>query len=105
MAKRFSESPQVTEEDKKKYAAAAKEFRLPYWDYYRPRGYEVTIPGVVDGTTTTSPYDYHAPQIFTLPEVMVKRLPDNKLVNMPNRFFQYAFSIDDSKRINWNTLI
>ncbi|KPM45160.1 hypothetical protein AK830_g1416 [Neonectria ditissima] len=101
VAKRFSDSPGVTEEDKQTYIAAAKKFRLPYWDYYRPRGYEVTFPGVVDGTTTTSPYDYHAPQIFTLPEVMVKRLPDNKLVNMPNPFFQYAFDVDDSKKIQW----
>ncbi|KAJ4248373.1 hypothetical protein NW762_012703 [Fusarium torreyae] len=101
VAKRFSDSPDITEEDKEKYTAAAKKFRLPYWDYYRPRDYEVTIPGVVDGPTTTSPYDYHAPQIFTMPEVMVKRLPDNKLVNMSNPFFQYAFESDDREKIEW----
>ncbi|KAF4334818.1 tyrosinase precursor (monophenol monooxygenase) [Fusarium beomiforme] len=101
VAQRFSRSSEVAEEDKKKYIAAAKQFRLPYWDYYRPRGYEVTFPGVVDGNTTTSPYDYHAPKIFTRKEVMIKVLPDNKLKAMPNPFFDYAFEVGDSKKIPW----
>ncbi|CVL09423.1 related to tyrosinase precursor (monophenol monooxygenase) [Fusarium proliferatum] len=101
VAKRFSESSEVSEEDKQKYKAAAKKFRLPYWDYHRPRGGPVTFPGVVDGTTTTSPYDFHAPRIFTKKRVMVKRLPDNKLIDMPNPFFQFEFDENGSARIDW----
>ncbi|EWG47520.1 hypothetical protein FVEG_07596 [Fusarium verticillioides 7600] len=81
IAKRFSESPDVSDEDKKKYKAAAKKFRLPYWDYYRPRGGPVTFSGVK--------------------RVMVKRLPDNKLIEMPNPFFQFEFDKSGSDRIDW----
>ncbi|KAM5523936.1 Tyrosinase 5 [Fusarium oxysporum f. sp. phaseoli] len=101
VAERFSRSNKVSEADKKKYTAAAKKFRLPYWDYYRPRDYNVTIPGVVDGNTTTSPYDYHAPKIFTVKKVMVKVLPDNELKAMDNPFFNYQFEAADSSRIQW----
>ncbi|KAF5633637.1 Tyrosinase [Fusarium tjaetaba] len=101
IAKRFSESPDVSDEDKQKYKAAAKKFRLPYWDYYRPRGGPVTFSGVVNGNTTTSPYDFHAPRIFTKKRVMVKRLPDNKLIEMPNPFFQFEFDESGSNRIDW----
>ncbi|KAF5588390.1 tyrosinase precursor (monophenol monooxygenase) [Fusarium pseudocircinatum] len=101
IAKRFSESLEVSDEDKQKYKAAAKKFRLPYWDYHRARGGPVTFPGVVDGTTTTSPYDFHAPRIFTKKRVMVKRLPDNKLIEMPNLFFQFEFDESGSDRIDW----
>ncbi|KAG8355486.1 hypothetical protein FVEN_g6792 [Fusarium venenatum] len=93
VAKRFSESD-IPDEQKNKYLAAAHQFRLPYWDYYRPRGDKVIIPGVTnpkDGTTT-SPYDWGAPQIFTLPEIMVRRLPDNKLIAMANPFFKFQFN-------------
>ncbi|OBS26116.1 hypothetical protein FPOA_00059 [Fusarium poae] len=93
VAKRFSES-NIPSGQKTKYLAAAQQFRLPYWDYFRPRGSKVTFPGVTNPKhgTTTAPYDWSAPQIFTLPEVMVRRLPDNKLVPMPNPFFQYQFN-------------
>ncbi|KXJ86569.1 hypothetical protein Micbo1qcDRAFT_208983 [Microdochium bolleyi] len=103
VAERFSRSPDVSAEDKQRYTAAARHFRLPYWDYYRPRGYEVTFLGVTDGSSTTAPYDYHAPQIFTLPEVMVRRLPDNELINMPNPFYRFDFKTEEAKKIAWNT--
>ncbi|EXA31120.1 hypothetical protein FOVG_17524 [Fusarium oxysporum f. sp. pisi HDV247] len=32
---------------------------------------------------------------------MVKRLPDNKLVDMPNPFFQFEFDKSGSGRIDW----
>ncbi|KAF5558860.1 tyrosinase precursor (monophenol monooxygenase) [Fusarium phyllophilum] len=101
VAKRFSES-NIPDEQKKKYLAAAQQFRLPYWDYFRPRAYtKTTFPGVTnpkDGTTT-APYDWSAPQIFTLPEVMVRRLPDNELIPMANPFFQFEFSSDQLNKI------
>lgn len=87
--------------EKQKYADAAKQFRLPYWDYYRPRDYQTTFPGVFDGQTTTAPFDYHLPQIFTLSEVMVKTLPDNELKALPNPFWQYKFGAGDLKAHDW----
>lgn len=80
---------------------AAKQFRLPYWDYYRPRGYQTTFPGVSKGKTTTAPFDYRLPQIFTLPEVMVKTLPDNELKAVANPFWQYKFAAGDLKPNEW----
>ena len=59
------------------------------------------MPGVFDGEKTTAPYDYHMPQIFTLPQVMVKTLPDNKLVPMTNPFFQYKFADTDLTEKEW----
>ncbi|KAF5719305.1 tyrosinase precursor (monophenol monooxygenase) [Fusarium globosum] len=101
VAKRFSES-NIPDEQKKKYLEAAKQFRLPYWDYYRPRAYtKPTFPGITnpkDGTTT-GPLEWGAPQIFTMPEVMVKRLPDNELIPMANPFFQFAFSPEQLSKI------
>lgn len=35
--------------DSEKYLKAAQSFRLPYWDYYRPRSYETVFPGVTMG--------------------------------------------------------
>ncbi|KAF5586322.1 tyrosinase precursor (monophenol monooxygenase) [Fusarium pseudocircinatum] len=102
VAERFSKSD-IPEEQKKKYLAAAQQFRLPYWDYYRPRSYtKTTFPGVTnpkDGTAT-APFDWGAPQIFTLPEVMVRRLPDNELVPMTNPFFQYEFTTAQFTKIS-----
>ncbi|KAH7232954.1 common central domain of tyrosinase-domain-containing protein [Fusarium tricinctum] len=107
VAKRFSES-NIPDEQKKKYLAAAQQFRIPYWDYYRPRAYtKPTFPGVTnpnDGTTT-APFDWGAPQIFTLPEVMVRRLPDNKLISMPNPFFQFKFNPEQFNKLDPSTQI
>ncbi len=32
-----------------KYLKEAQSFRLPYWDYYRPRSYETVFPGITMG--------------------------------------------------------
>ena len=73
IAKRFS-TPQ-------RHIDAVKEFRLPYWDYYRPRDYYTQFPGITgqfDGSQTSYPFDFGAPQIFTLEKVML-RLPNGKM--------------------------
>lgn len=105
VAKRFSESPNVSEQDKEKYITAADKFRLPYWDYFRPRGGQKCFPGVKHGSTTTAPYSYDAPQIFTRSRVMVKSLPDNKLVDMANPLLKFDFvkfkDPKDPRNINW----
>lgn len=35
--------------DSERYLNAAQDFRLPYWDYHLPRGYEAVFPGVTLG--------------------------------------------------------
>ncbi|MCJ1284989.1 hypothetical protein MMC26_004326 [Xylographa opegraphella] len=102
VAERFGRSDKLSPRRKQDYVEAAKRFRLPYWDYYRPRDYKVTMPGVFQGYKTTSPYDYHMPQIFTLQEVMVKTLPDEQLVAMSNPFFQYRFAPGDFTEEEWD---
>lgn len=91
----------MTAAEKQAYANAAKQFRLPFWDYYRPRGYQTTFPGVADGQKKTAPFDYGLPQIFTLPEVMIRTLPDNDLKALPNPFWQYKFSAGDLNARDW----
>ena len=101
MAERFNRSDKLSAHEKQAYIEAAKQFRLPYWDYYRPRNYKVTVPGVFDGEITTAPYDYHMPQIFTLPKVMIKTLPDNELREMDNPLFKYDFAESDLSPAEW----
>lgn len=59
------------------------------------------FPGVSSGKTTTAPFDYRLPQIFTLPEIMVKTLPDNELKAMLNPFWQYKFAAGDLSSNEW----
>jgi tyrosinase len=51
-----------------------QKFRLPYFDYYRPRSHTTTtFPGITEGQTTSFPYDFSLPQIFTLEKVMLMK--------------------------------
>lgn len=38
--------------DSERYLKAASEFRLPYWDYFRPRNFDTVFPGVTLGQDT-----------------------------------------------------
>lgn len=75
------------------YLAAALEFRLPYWDYYRARGGPINFPGVVDdGQLTEFDYDFKIPIIFTETEVYARKPPSNSLEKMTsNPFSSFAF--------------
>src|SRR5947207_2181972 len=80
------------EHAKPKYRAALKEFRLPYWDYYRPRNKRTTkFSGVKPGGTTTFDYDFAIPQIFTVERVMVARTSDDKLESIENPLNRFVF--------------
>ncbi|KAK4182242.1 hypothetical protein QBC35DRAFT_186135 [Podospora australis] len=74
-----------------RYLDAVKEFRLPYFDYFRPRGGEVTFPGVRDGKTTTSPYDFRLPDIFMEEKVTLNLAPDNHPDSVWNPLYTYSF--------------
>src|SRR5437762_13479326 len=67
------------ETSRAKYQAAAQKFRLPYWDYYRPRGStkagssRTFFPGITLGDgTTSSDYDFSIPKIFLEEKVMCR---------------------------------
>ncbi|MCJ1396693.1 hypothetical protein MMC18_009585 [Xylographa bjoerkii] len=73
-----------------KHIEAAKLFRLPYWDYYRPRAWDTEFTGIMldDGNMTKAPVDFRMPLIFTQIKVMIStpstggkpQLMDNPLV-------------------------
>lgn len=72
---------------------AAKKFRLPYWDYWKPRGGPVTFPGVVtDGKQTNFAYDFRIPDIFVAKKVMVRQ-PEkrNQLDAIDNPLVSFTF--------------
>ena len=77
--------------NKQTYRDAAKEFRLPYWDYYRPRGKTATFPGVVDKGTTSFKYDFSVPQIFTVDKIMLKTPTKNQLTLSSNPLHLFNF--------------
>ena len=68
------------EPHKNAYLDAAQLFRLPYWDFYRPRKEKETIfPGVVQGQKASFPFDYSVPKILSESNIMVRKPPHNKL--------------------------
>ncbi|KAI9719091.1 MAG: hypothetical protein M1812_003721 [Candelaria pacifica] len=86
IAKRFKDS--------KTHIEAAEEFRLPYWDYFRPRAGGAEFPGVTDpsrGITQFS-YDFRIPFIFELETVMVYRPEDeDNLVETKNPLYSFDY--------------
>ena len=79
------------EQYKGRYQKAALRFRLPFWDYYRPRGGEVKFPGIINNGLTSYPYDYSCPKVFTTEFIMIKRAPDDKLVPIKNPLYDFSF--------------
>ncbi|KPI40958.1 Tyrosinase [Cyphellophora attinorum] len=79
------------EEHKKLYRNAVKKFRLPYWDYYKPRGGQVEFTGL-NGGSTTFPFDYRLPDIFTRENVMLRTAEtQNELKSFPNPLKSFKF--------------
>lgn len=82
------------EQSKAKYRAAVKDFRLPYFDYYRPRSRKTTrMPGITlpGGNRTSFDYDFSIPQIFTVESVMVRRTSDDTLHPIENPLNRFIF--------------
>lgn len=78
---------------RQKYRDALKGFRLPYWDYYRPRSMRTTVmPGITGpGGTTRFTYDFSLPQIFIIESVMVRRTSDDTLHPIENPLHRFKF--------------
>jgi tyrosinase len=86
------------------YLKEIESFRLPYWDYFRPRGAEVTFPGIANGGKTSFPYDYSAPRVLTDPELMVHKSPDNGLKQVPNPLCQFLFVDQSIQEEEWQNI-
>lgn len=88
-----------------KYVQAVRDFRLPFWDYLRPRGGNTRFPGVKDVKYGTTGYgwDFSIPYILEVEKVMVympfdKDNPErseNELQEMDNPLFKFAFPKSD----------
>ena len=78
---------------KSQYRRAAERFRLPYWDYYRPRDYDADFSGVIKDGQTNFEVDFSVPQIFLLEKIMVHLPPHDsvKLENNPLRTFWFPY--------------
>ena len=84
------------ESHREKHLEAATGFRLPYWDYFRPRAKGANFSGILlPGGRTDSEYDYRMPEIFNLEQVMIRLPPDNRLQPQDNPLYTFAFSKKD----------
>ena len=93
IAAKFKDSDSWTQE--------VKNFRLPFWDYLRPRGGNTRFPGVKDTEYGTTGYgwDFSVPYILEVEQVMVfmpydKSKPDRKeteLQPIDNPLFTFVF--------------
>ena len=65
--KRMIELAEQYPDDPKRHVEAAKLFRFPYWDYYRPRAWNAEFTGIMldHGNMTKAPVDFRMPLIFT----------------------------------------
>ena len=89
-----------------KYIKAVMDFRLPYWDYFRPRDFRIEFPGIngrrdkhgnldpKDPGFTSYPYDFGVPQILTLEKVIVQ-LPGGRSKLEENPLRTYWFPLGE----------
>ena len=61
--------------DSERYLSAARDFRLPFWDYYLPRSYETVFPGVTMGR------DQENGQLMNLEDVTITDRVTGKQIN------------------------
>ena len=79
---------------RQKYLDAAKAFRLPYLDYFRPRDGEVKFPGISQNATETSfPYNFRLPDILNEKKVALRLPPHDELrYDIDNPLYTYKFT-------------
>lgn len=84
---------------------AASGFRLPYWDYWKPRGGSVTFPGIVtEGRQTAFDYDFRIPDIFVAKSVMVRKPKGTKLEPIDNPLASFNFP-ERQTNDTWRTVV
>ncbi|CZT49606.1 uncharacterized protein RSE6_10479 [Rhynchosporium secalis] len=82
------------EPHRQKYLDAAKTFRLPYLDYFRPRDGKVEFPGLKPNASRTSfPYNFRLPDILNEEKIALRLPPNNELAyDIDNPLYTYKFS-------------
>lgn len=83
----------LTFPDADEQVKAAEQFRLPYWDYYRPRDWNGPRQGLPN---------FYAPQVFTLEEVMVQLPGSDKLELIKNPLHHYEFPTEAIPSSQWS---
>jgi tyrosinase len=98
---------------KQQYLGAVQRFRLPYWDYFRPRAKkDVSFRGIMwpkshqslSKDETSFPYDFSIPQIFTVSKVMVRKPDQTELTEFDNPFASFDFSSGRFKKEDWELI-
>ena len=85
-----------------KYLAAAKAFRLPYWDYFRPRDIDARFPGIkLEGQRTRFDYDFRMPDIMNVKDVMIREPPNDYLGRHSNPLYSFKFSDKQNLDRDW----
>ena len=95
---------QVVEKDfqDETYYAAVRSWRIPYWDYFRPRGAPVTWRAVGLNDMTNSDYDCGIPDVFTFPMLMIRTSLSGNLVPYPNPLQKFKFPAENDGGLNRN---
>lgn len=96
-----------------KYLAAARRFRLPFWDWHKPRAKKpVVFQGVKKDGATDFTYDFGLPRVFQESTLLIcspdpnNRDNEVKAVPFPNPLLTYYFpksgsiSSDDWKALD-----
>jgi tyrosinase len=77
---------------RQKYLDAAKAFRLPYFDYFRPRGGKVHFPGVVaDKMMTEFDFDFTLPAVFNEKDINILAAPADTPTPIGNPLYAFSF--------------
>ena len=84
--------------DEKRWLNAVSRFRLPFWDYFQPRGSHVNFSG------TSFAYDFALPSIFTTPEVRVLRPKEENWEIVQNPLYTFLFPDAAAAEIPWGIL-
>ncbi|RPA75533.1 Di-copper centre-containing protein [Ascobolus immersus RN42] len=98
------------ESERKRWVDAVKNFRHPFWDYYRPRDYrpsgkQAKYPGVQDSENreTKVDWEFSVPKVFTEPVIQVVRpQSEGKWTVMDNPLFTYEFLSDPPMQEQWD---
>ena len=92
-----------SETDKEEYRKAALEFRLPFWDYFRPRGGLVSFPGIFEDDMTSYPYDYSCPLAYSVDEIDVISPSTNLSGPIPNPLRSWKFEENFLSEKDWQS--
>jgi tyrosinase len=95
---------QVVEKDFKdeKYFDAVRRWRLPYWDYYRPRGGPVSWGSVGRDNRTSFDYDCGIPDVFTFPFLKIRTTLKGDTAPFANPLLKFKFPAEEDGGLDTN---